>query len=156
MFQSCCAENVFCFCIWNVCFCLYRNNNEMWFVVEFNKEASCSHLSKHITAANNRLEQIFCLIIYLWLVSFLLLLWLCYSCRVTGKFHRSSRLFPEKHVYFGRTYTHLPLCLAPPPAGMIDRFPERLIVEMTGIAADCRVQPVACLLTDLLIVIDKC
>lgn len=46
---------------------------------------------------------------------------LCFSYFVTGKFHPSSE-FPEKHFYFSVCVCISVLCLASPPAGLIDRF----------------------------------
>jgi len=60
-----------------------------------------------------------------------------YIFRVTGKFLSSSRLmFPEKHVYFLGVRTRLPLLsLAPPPAGMIDRFTDTVLNRVALLTA---------------------
>lgn len=72
----------------------------------------------------------------------------CCFCGVTGKFLSGSRLmFPEKHVYFLGVCTHLPpLCPAPPPAGMIDRFSDWLTTKLTDSSAYCLAKCVASLL----------
>lgn len=84
---------------------------------------------------------------------FWLYFYVCYSCGVTGKFQSGSQsMFPEKHVYFLGVCTHIPsLCLAPPPAGMIDRLSDWKTTKLTDSSANCLAQCVASLQKGLLI-----